>query len=49
MMLDWNTYRKQLADRLGEIGKASPDIVRGYAQLSHAERRAGTWMRRPAS
>jgi AhpD family alkylhydroperoxidase len=36
MMFDWNTYRKQLAEAIGEIGKTSPDIVRGYAQLSHA-------------
>lgn len=35
-MLDWNTYRKQVAAGVGEISKLSPDTVRGYAQLSAA-------------
>lgn len=36
MMLDWDTYRKQIAERIGEIGKLSPDTVRGYRELSQA-------------
>jgi AhpD family alkylhydroperoxidase len=34
MMLDWNEYRRQLAAGVGEIGRLSPDIVRGYMALS---------------
>lgn len=36
MMLDWKSYRKQLAQKIGELGKLSPDTVRGYQGLSHA-------------
>lgn len=36
MMLDWNTYLKQLGTRIAEIGQTSPDIVRGYRTLSDA-------------
>jgi AhpD family alkylhydroperoxidase len=36
MMLDWNTYRQQLAQRIGDLGKLSPDTVRGYRGLSQA-------------
>jgi hypothetical protein len=30
-MLDWNDYRDGLKTRIGEVGKLSPDTVRGYA------------------
>lgn len=36
MMLDWNDYQKQLAGRIGEIGKLSPGTVQGYQALSTA-------------
>jgi AhpD family alkylhydroperoxidase len=36
MMLDWNGYRHQLLGRIGELGKATPDTLRGYRQLSDA-------------
>lgn len=36
MMLDWTDYRKQIAERVGEIGKLSPDLLRGYRELSAA-------------
>jgi AhpD family alkylhydroperoxidase len=36
MMLDWNEYRHQVAAGVGEIGRLSPDIVRGYVGLSTA-------------
>jgi AhpD family alkylhydroperoxidase len=36
MMLDWNEYRKQLAVGVTEIGQLSPDMVRGYVELSSA-------------
>jgi len=35
-MLDWNAYREELKPRIGEIGKLSPDTVRGYATLAGA-------------
>ncbi|MFC0716668.1 carboxymuconolactone decarboxylase family protein [Luteimonas padinae] len=35
-MIDWNTYRDELKGRIREIGKLSPDTVRGYATLSVA-------------
>ena len=35
-MLDWLQYRKQLTGRIGELGKLSPDTVRGYQTLSGA-------------
>ncbi len=35
-MLDWNGYREELMGRIGDIGKLSPDTVRGYATLSAA-------------
>jgi hypothetical protein len=36
MMLDWNEYRKQLAAGVKELGKLSPDMIRGYVELSSA-------------
>ena len=36
MMLDWNEYHKQILAITGEIGKISPDIIRGYRGLSEA-------------
>jgi len=36
MMLDWNSYRKHLAQRVGEISKLSPEIARSYRELSQA-------------
>jgi AhpD family alkylhydroperoxidase len=41
MMLDWNTYRQQLLVGIGQIGKISPDTVRGYRQLSDAGNKTG--------
>lgn len=35
-MFDWNLYRKQLAQRIGEFGKLSPETTRGYRELSQA-------------
>ena len=35
-MLDWNTYRRQLMVRVGEIAKISPDTIKGYQTLSAA-------------
>jgi AhpD family alkylhydroperoxidase len=35
-MLDWNTYRQQVVAGVGEVGKLSPDTVKGYVGLSGA-------------
>jgi AhpD family alkylhydroperoxidase len=35
-MLDWNAYRQQLLVRVGEMGKISPDTIKGYQTLSGA-------------
>src|SRR3546814_3193102 len=40
-MLDWNDYRDELKTRVGEVGKLSPDTVRGYATLSNAGTKTG--------
>jgi AhpD family alkylhydroperoxidase len=40
-MLDWNTYRKQIFAGVGEIGKLSPDTVKGYMTLSGAGAKTG--------
>ena len=40
-MLDWNTYRSQVFAGVGEIGKISPDIVKGYQTLSGAAANTG--------
>jgi AhpD family alkylhydroperoxidase len=40
-MLNWNDYRNQILARVGEIGKLSPDTVKGHAALSCAGAKAG--------
>jgi AhpD family alkylhydroperoxidase len=40
-MLDWNTYRSQIASGVGEFAKLSPDTVRGYGTLSGAGAKTG--------
>jgi alkylhydroperoxidase/carboxymuconolactone decarboxylase family protein YurZ len=36
MMLDWNAYQQQLMANIGQIGKLSPDTVRGYREMGEA-------------
>jgi AhpD family alkylhydroperoxidase len=36
MMADWNGYRQQLVETIGEIAQLSPDTVRGYSVLGAA-------------
>jgi AhpD family alkylhydroperoxidase len=36
MMMDWNDYQKQLGGRIGELGRLTPDTLRGYQTLSGA-------------
>lgn len=40
-MLDWNDYRNQVIARVGEIGKLSPDTVKGYTALGGAGAKTG--------
>ena len=40
-MLDWNTYQQQLVANIAQIGKISPDTVRGYRELSDAGAKTG--------
>jgi alkylhydroperoxidase/carboxymuconolactone decarboxylase family protein YurZ len=40
-MLDWNDYRNQILARVGEIGKLSPDTVKGYMTLGGARAKTG--------
>jgi AhpD family alkylhydroperoxidase len=35
-MSDWNTYRQQIVEGVGELAKLSPDTVRGYVALNNA-------------
>ena len=35
-MMDWNAYRGQVVSAVGELGKLSPDTVKGYATLGAA-------------
>lgn len=35
-MHDWNAYRQQIGAGVGELGKLSPDTVRGYVTLGGA-------------
>jgi AhpD family alkylhydroperoxidase len=40
-MLDWLQYRKELLGRIGEIGKLSPDTLKGYQTLTGAGQKTG--------
>jgi AhpD family alkylhydroperoxidase len=35
-MLDWSHYRDQLLKAIGDLGRLSPQTVRGYRELSDA-------------
>lgn len=36
MMLEWNDYQRQLGTTTAEIGRISPDTIRGYRGLADA-------------
>ena len=36
MRLDWNQYREQPLKAIGDLGRLSPQTVRGYRELSDA-------------
>jgi AhpD family alkylhydroperoxidase len=40
-MLDWDEYRGQVLARVGEIGKLTPDTVKGYTALGGAGAKTG--------
>jgi AhpD family alkylhydroperoxidase len=40
-MLDWNDYRNRILAGVGEIGKLSPDTVKGYMTLGGAGAKTG--------
>jgi AhpD family alkylhydroperoxidase len=40
-MIDWNVYRGQVAAGVGEMGKLSPDTVKGYLQQGQAGTKTG--------
>jgi len=41
MMLDWNEYQRQIGAAVAEIGRISPDTIRGYRGLSDAGAKSG--------
>lgn len=40
-MLDWNNYRKELVQRVGEYSTISPETVKGYQSLAGAAGKSG--------
>jgi AhpD family alkylhydroperoxidase len=40
-MMDWNGYRAQLASTIGEIGRSSPDLVKGYRTIAESRAKTG--------
>lgn len=36
MMLDWSSYRTQLGQRIADLGRLTPETIRGYRGLSQA-------------
>ena len=40
-MIDWNGYHRELLDRIGELGRLSPDTLKGYMTLSAAGNATG--------
>jgi hypothetical protein len=48
-MIDWNEYRKQLATTIGKIGRAAPDLVKGYRTLVDSRTKSGALDAKTAS
>jgi AhpD family alkylhydroperoxidase len=42
MMLNWNEYMQELTTRIGEVGRTSPEIIRGYRALGEAGQKTNT-------
>ncbi|RKT98706.1 alkylhydroperoxidase [Burkholderia sp. Nafp2/4-1b] len=41
MMQDWNAYRDDLLERVGDYAKQSPDVVRGLMTIDNAAAKTG--------
>lgn len=41
MMLEWAGYRQELLRRIGDIGRLTPQTIRGYRELSDAGNHTG--------
>jgi AhpD family alkylhydroperoxidase len=39
-MIDWNEYHTQVQQGIAEIGRANPDIVRGYRTLTESGKKS---------
>lgn len=39
MMIDWNAYQAQILTTLAQLGRLTPDTLRGYRTLSDANER----------
>ncbi len=40
-MLPWNEYRKQISTGVGDLGKLTPETVRGYLMMNGAGQKTG--------
>ncbi len=41
MMQDWNAYRSDLLERVGDYAKQSPDVMRGLTTIDNAAAKTG--------
>lgn len=41
MMLDWEGYRREVLRRVGDLGRLTPQTLRGYRELSDAGTKTG--------
>ena len=41
MMQDWNAYREDLLERVGDYAKQSPDVIRGLMTIDNAAAKTG--------
>jgi len=41
MMQDWNSYRSDLLERVGDYAKQSPDVMRGLTTIDNAAAKTG--------
>ncbi|MBB5369029.1 MULTISPECIES: carboxymuconolactone decarboxylase family protein [unclassified Janthinobacterium] len=41
MMQDWNTYRDSLLQRVGDVAKLTPDVMRGLMTIEGAAMKSG--------
>ncbi len=48
-MLDWNDYRTELMQRVGEFGKLAPETMKGIVALGNAGNKINHLDEKPAS